>query len=198
MTDPGSVDALADTAYERFGHVSLLANNAGLESLGNLWEIPPGEWHRLISVNVNGIFHGVRSFVPRMGADPRPSSRTCRRERTPVRQSNTGGVNSVRREWLLRMLPAYSSTGSIARISGSSPTRSLSTGWQADAPVSLPVHCLRTRRDLMVTVSGPFVGTVTVATAGGVGIRSLPDAVALLQGGFLSHSQGNCCAQNHA
>lgn len=73
VTDPASVDALADTAYERFGHVSLLVNNAGLESLGNLWEIPPGEWDRLISVNINGAFHGIRSFVPRMGADPRSS-----------------------------------------------------------------------------------------------------------------------------
>ena len=87
VTDPGSVDALADAAYDRFGHVSLLANNAGLESLGNLWEIPPGEWHRLISVNINGIFHGIRSFVPRMGADPRPSH--------VVNTTSVGGIGTT-------------------------------------------------------------------------------------------------------
>ena len=87
VTDPESVDALADAAYERFGHVTLLANNAGLESLGNLWEIPPGEWRRLVSVNVDGVFHGIRSFVPRMGADPRPSS--------VVNTTSVGGIGTT-------------------------------------------------------------------------------------------------------
>lgn len=73
VTDAESVDALAQAAYDRYGRVSLLANNAGIESLGKLWEIPPGEWRRVMAVNIDGAFHGVRSFVPRMSADPRPS-----------------------------------------------------------------------------------------------------------------------------
>ncbi|NKV32878.1 SDR family NAD(P)-dependent oxidoreductase [Rhodococcus hoagii] len=73
VRDPASVDALADTAYAEFGSVTVLLNNAGLESLGFTWEVPADEWRRVIDVNLLGVFHGIRSFVPRMGADPQPS-----------------------------------------------------------------------------------------------------------------------------
>ncbi|GAA4482012.1 SDR family NAD(P)-dependent oxidoreductase [Rhodococcus olei] len=73
VTDAAQVDALADAVYAAFGSVTLLHNNAGLESLGNTWEVPADEWRRVIDVNLNGVFHGVRSFLPRMGADPQPS-----------------------------------------------------------------------------------------------------------------------------
>ncbi|WP_137723975.1 SDR family NAD(P)-dependent oxidoreductase [Prescottella subtropica] len=73
VRDPSAVDDLADAAYDEFGSVTLLLNNAGLESLGYTWEIPADEWRRVMDVNLSGVFHGVRSFVPRMGADPRPS-----------------------------------------------------------------------------------------------------------------------------
>jgi NAD(P)-dependent dehydrogenase (short-subunit alcohol dehydrogenase family) len=67
------VDALADAAYAEFGSVALLANNAGLESVGYTWDIPADEWQRVIDVNLTGVFHGIRSFIPRMGADPQRS-----------------------------------------------------------------------------------------------------------------------------
>lgn len=73
VRDASAVDALADAAYHEFGSVTVLLNNAGLESLGVTWEVPADEWRRVIDVNLLGVFHGIRSFVPRMGADPRPS-----------------------------------------------------------------------------------------------------------------------------
>lgn len=73
VTDAAQVDALAAAAYAEFGAVTLLVNNAGLESVGYTWEVPAAEWRRVVDVNLNGVFHGIRSFVPRMGADPRPS-----------------------------------------------------------------------------------------------------------------------------
>lgn len=87
VTDADAVDALADTVYDRFGHVSLLVNNAGVESLGRLWQISPAEWRAAMAVNVGGIFHGVRSFVPRMGADPRPSR--------VVNTTSVGGIGTL-------------------------------------------------------------------------------------------------------
>ena len=84
VTDAAQVDALADAAYAEFGAVTLLVNNAGLESVGYTWEIPAAEWHRVIDVNLNGAFHGIRSFLPRMGADPRPSR--------VVNTSSVGGI----------------------------------------------------------------------------------------------------------
>lgn len=73
VRDASAVDALADAAYAEFGEVTVLLNNAGLESLGFTWEVPADEWRRVIDVNLLGVFHGIRTFVPRMGADPRPS-----------------------------------------------------------------------------------------------------------------------------
>lgn len=73
VRDAAAVDALADAAYAEFGSVTVLLNNAGLESLGFTWEVPADEWRRVIDVNLLGVFHGIRSFVPRMGADPSPS-----------------------------------------------------------------------------------------------------------------------------
>jgi len=73
VRDAAAVDALADAADSEFGSVSVLLNNAGLESLGLTWEVPADEWRRVIDVNLLGVFHGIRSFVPRMGADPQRS-----------------------------------------------------------------------------------------------------------------------------
>ncbi|WP_420879450.1 SDR family NAD(P)-dependent oxidoreductase [Rhodococcus sp. (in: high G+C Gram-positive bacteria)] len=73
VRDAAAVDALAEAAYAEYGEVTVLLNNAGLESLGFTWEVPADEWRRVIDVNLLGVFHGLRSFVPRMGADPRPS-----------------------------------------------------------------------------------------------------------------------------
>lgn len=74
VRDASSVDALADAAYGAFGSVGLLVNNAGIESAGWIWEMTPEHWHRVQGVNSGGVFHGIRSFVPRMGADPGASS----------------------------------------------------------------------------------------------------------------------------
>ena len=66
VSDPESVDALADRAYERFGAVHLLCNNAGVFQAGLLWERTIEDWQWVLGVNVWGIVHGIRSFVPRM------------------------------------------------------------------------------------------------------------------------------------
>ena len=57
---------LADTAYEKFGKVSLLMNNAGIGSNpGQPWENFEA-WQALIDVNFWGVVRGVDAFVPRM------------------------------------------------------------------------------------------------------------------------------------
>ncbi|OZC87718.1 short-chain dehydrogenase [Rhodococcus sp. 05-340-1] len=73
VTDAAGVDALAAEIYSRFGSVELLINNAGLENAGLLWEVDPVRWRKVMSVNVDGVFHGIRAFVPRMIAAGKPS-----------------------------------------------------------------------------------------------------------------------------
>ena len=59
-------DRLADEVGQRFGGVRLLINNAGIETLGYAWEIPAERWEQTLGVNLHGVVHGVRAFVPQM------------------------------------------------------------------------------------------------------------------------------------
>lgn len=61
-----SVAALADAAWDRFGQVDLLVNNAGVFQGGLSWERSVADWEWTLGVNVYGIIHAIRSFLPRM------------------------------------------------------------------------------------------------------------------------------------
>jgi len=66
VTDIAAIERLADAAYDRFGDVRLVVNNAGIETIGFSWEIPDDTWDRLLSINVRGVVHGSRIFARRM------------------------------------------------------------------------------------------------------------------------------------
>jgi len=66
VADAASVQALAATTYEHFGDVRLLVNNAGIEVVGYTWDISADAWERALRVNVLGVIHGARTFLPRM------------------------------------------------------------------------------------------------------------------------------------
>jgi NAD(P)-dependent dehydrogenase (short-subunit alcohol dehydrogenase family) len=67
VADADSVHALADAAYDRFGSVELLCNNAGvLGDQGLVWERPTTTWQWVVGVNLMGVVHGIQAFVPRM------------------------------------------------------------------------------------------------------------------------------------
>lgn len=66
VRDPQQVEELAEQSYEAFGRVDLLVNNAGVEQFGYLWDTPVENWRRVVDINVSGVFHGIRAFVPRM------------------------------------------------------------------------------------------------------------------------------------
>jgi len=66
VSRPEELDRLADEVYARHGSVRLLVNNAGIETLGFAWEIPAERWEATLNINLHGVIHGVRAFVPRM------------------------------------------------------------------------------------------------------------------------------------
>lgn len=66
VTDYNSVVKLADAAYARFGRVNLLFNNAGVLVGGIMWERTLEDWRWNLDVNVMGVIHGIKAFVPRM------------------------------------------------------------------------------------------------------------------------------------
>ncbi len=69
VVEPREVEQLAESAFSAFGNVHVLCNNAGVipAPTGDAaWEIPLNTWEWVLGVNLMGIVHGVRSFVPRM------------------------------------------------------------------------------------------------------------------------------------
>ena len=66
VSDADAVQALADFAFDTFGAVHLLCNNAGVSPAGRIWDFTDDEWRWLLGVNVQGVANGIRSFVPRM------------------------------------------------------------------------------------------------------------------------------------
>src|SRR6516162_3964639 len=61
------IEALARKTLEAFGAVHLLCNNAGVATSGTaVWESSLTDWEWVIGVNLWGVIHGVRSFVPIM------------------------------------------------------------------------------------------------------------------------------------
>jgi NAD(P)-dependent dehydrogenase (short-subunit alcohol dehydrogenase family) len=73
VRDPEAVEALAERTYRDIGPVRLLVNNAGVEQFGYLWDTPVENWNRLVEININGVFHGARAFLPRMLATQEPA-----------------------------------------------------------------------------------------------------------------------------
>jgi NAD(P)-dependent dehydrogenase (short-subunit alcohol dehydrogenase family) len=60
------VEALAAAALARFGAPHFVFNNAGVAAGGLLWEHGVRDWDWVFGVNVMGVAHGVRCFVPAM------------------------------------------------------------------------------------------------------------------------------------
>lgn len=62
-----SVMALADEAFDRFGNVHFVANNAGVTGgPGTAWDITDAEWKWVMDVDFWGVLYGIQAFVPRM------------------------------------------------------------------------------------------------------------------------------------
>ena len=68
VTDAGSVDHAAKLSYDAFGQVHVLCNNAGVLATGGIDNISPDEWRWVFDVNVMGVLHGVRAFLPHIRA----------------------------------------------------------------------------------------------------------------------------------
>jgi NAD(P)-dependent dehydrogenase (short-subunit alcohol dehydrogenase family) len=73
VRDPAAVETLAEQTYRDVGPVRLLVNNAGVEQFGYLWDTPVENWNRVVDINISGVFHGVRAFLPRMIEAGRPA-----------------------------------------------------------------------------------------------------------------------------
>ncbi len=66
VAEAAHLDALADDIYDRFGEVALLFNNAGVAVIRPFLQTTLEDWKWTLDVNLWGVVHGMRSFLPRM------------------------------------------------------------------------------------------------------------------------------------
>jgi NAD(P)-dependent dehydrogenase (short-subunit alcohol dehydrogenase family) len=69
VADPGSVASAAKASYEAFGNVHVVCNNAGVGAApGNIDNISLDNWRWVLDVNLMGVLHGIRAFLPHIRA----------------------------------------------------------------------------------------------------------------------------------
>jgi NAD(P)-dependent dehydrogenase (short-subunit alcohol dehydrogenase family) len=66
VSKQADVQALAAATLERFGHVNVVCNNAGVAGGGDAWFGPLSMWDWVLGVNLWGVVHGVREFLPHL------------------------------------------------------------------------------------------------------------------------------------
>lgn len=60
------VEGFAARSIEALGSVHVLCNNAGVSPVGAAWENTVADWEWTLGVNLWGVIHGIRAFVPRL------------------------------------------------------------------------------------------------------------------------------------
>jgi short-subunit dehydrogenase len=68
VSDSDSMNAFAAQVHERFDDVDVLINNAGIGVFATFENTELADWKRLLDINVMGVVHGCRAFLPAMKA----------------------------------------------------------------------------------------------------------------------------------
>jgi NAD(P)-dependent dehydrogenase (short-subunit alcohol dehydrogenase family) len=68
VADPVSVERAAKVSYHSFGNVHVVCNNAGVAAGSGIDNISIDNWRWVLDVNLFGVLHGIRSFLPHIRA----------------------------------------------------------------------------------------------------------------------------------
>ena len=68
VADAASVERAAQAAFDAFGNVHVVCNNAGVAAGGGIDHISLDNWRWVIDVNLMGVLHGIKSFLPHIRA----------------------------------------------------------------------------------------------------------------------------------
>jgi len=66
VSDPKQVERLANTAFEKYGKVNILCNNAGTSGSGPAHLLEIGDWNLTLHTNLYGVIYGIRYFLKPM------------------------------------------------------------------------------------------------------------------------------------
>jgi len=68
VADSADVDRAAQASFEAFGKVHVVCNNAGVAAGGGIDQISLDNWRWVLDVNLMGVLHGIKSFLPHIRA----------------------------------------------------------------------------------------------------------------------------------
>lgn len=68
VTDLAQVEAACNLALTTFGGLDGAVNSAGIGSLGTVADMPIEEWHKVIDIDLTGVFHACRAAIPLLRA----------------------------------------------------------------------------------------------------------------------------------
>jgi meso-butanediol dehydrogenase / (S,S)-butanediol dehydrogenase / diacetyl reductase len=63
-----AVEALMQTAVDRFGGLHIVFNNAGIGAYGKVPDLDPEIWRLVMAVDLDAVFYGCRAAIPRLKA----------------------------------------------------------------------------------------------------------------------------------
>jgi NAD(P)-dependent dehydrogenase (short-subunit alcohol dehydrogenase family) len=66
VSDPEQVGDAVKRAVGELGGISAVFANAGIGTIGAVGEMDPGEWRRVLDVNLTGVFHTLRECLPHL------------------------------------------------------------------------------------------------------------------------------------
>ena len=72
VTKMDDVQALVNTAWEKFGGADILVNNAGMEKRSDFWDTPEADYDKIMAVNLRGPFFLTQAFVRRLRDAKKP------------------------------------------------------------------------------------------------------------------------------
>lgn len=66
LADPRAAFELVGQVIEAFGHLDVLVNNAGVQKVAAIEDLPADDWERVRSVSLDSAFHTIRAALPGM------------------------------------------------------------------------------------------------------------------------------------
>ncbi|WP_405867889.1 SDR family NAD(P)-dependent oxidoreductase [Streptomyces sp. NBC_01515] len=106
VTDRAGWLQAADEAERMFGHVHLLANNAGISAFGRIAEANYDDWDRVLGVDLGGVVNGVQTFLGRMLAHGQGGHIISTASMAALTPLSNSGIYSVAKRGVLGMMEA--------------------------------------------------------------------------------------------
>ncbi len=66
LSEEANGQALIERALQRYGHIDVMVNNAGVSHIGLLSDMTAAQWHKVIQTNLDSVFFTSRAVIPHM------------------------------------------------------------------------------------------------------------------------------------